>query len=84
MKVFDGLEKPEGLDPAGDRAWKTVVEFINSKLTEADMPYFEKNTFYSPKQWTDRGEEYGTSSRRALAGTQPFTHYRRYCGDFFS
>ena len=53
------LNKPEGLSPKGERAYDTIL----AKLQEFDLT----NTggckaFYSPKQWAERGEEYGLDS----------------------
>lgn len=53
------FEMPEGLSPEGKQAWKVFTQFFVKK----DMVYTGGcKTFYSPQEWIDRGEEYGTKS----------------------
>jgi hypothetical protein len=50
---------PEGLSPAGHTAADVIREF----LVEKQLTYHGGGgKFYSPQQWSDRGEEYGTQS----------------------
>lgn len=53
------LAKPSDLSPEGEKAYRAFVAFLNAKgLTHTGGC----RTFYSPEEWTDRGEEYGTES----------------------
>jgi hypothetical protein len=50
---------PDDLSPLGRRAAETIVAF----LTEHDATHHGGGgRFYSPAEWRDRGEEYGTES----------------------
>ncbi len=53
------LEKPEGLDAEGERAYDAIVGFLVARR----MTYTGGcKTFYSPKEWRERGEKYGRES----------------------
>jgi hypothetical protein len=57
------LNKPDGLDKLGTLAHKTIIKF----LTKSDLT----NTggckaFYSPEEWKERGEDYGTNSKLVI------------------
>jgi hypothetical protein len=59
MTTNADLNRPEGLSNLGNAAYDKIMAF----LTERGLI----NTggckaFYSPKEWADRGEDYGTDS----------------------
>ena len=54
---------PEGLSPLGRQAAETIVAF----LTEHNRTFHGGGgTFYTPQQWAERGERYGTESTSQL------------------
>ena len=53
------LSCPEGLSAAGRKAYEVIM----GVLKDAEMTYTGGcKAFYSPKEWADRGEEYGLKS----------------------
>ena len=53
------LDKPEGLSDKGQKAYETIVKFLQHK----SMTYTGGcKAFYSPQEWAERGESYGTNS----------------------
>ena len=53
------LERPEGLSKAGNDAYDKIIAYLEEKnLTNSGGC----KTFYSPKEWEERGEDYGTDS----------------------
>lgn len=53
------FEMPEGLNAEGKKAWKAFTKWFVKK----DLVYTGGcETFYSPKAWAARGEEYGHGS----------------------
>lgn len=52
MKNLD-LQKPEGLEPAGEKAYETIVAFLKAKRTTCTGGC---KAFYTPEQWKQRGE----------------------------
>lgn len=53
------LAKPDGLDEKGERAYEVVMAFLKAR----GMTYTGGcKAFYSPKEWRERGEEYGLES----------------------
>lgn len=53
------LAKPEGLDAKGERAYEVITAFLKAR----GMTYTGGcKAFYSPKEWRERGEEYGLKS----------------------
>lgn len=53
------LSCPEGLSAAGRKAYEVIM----GVLKDADMMYTGGcKAFYSPSDWADRGEMYGTES----------------------
>jgi hypothetical protein len=58
------LAMPEGLSEEGKRAWKAITDL----LAREDATYTGGcKGFYSPKEWTERGEEYGQGSVLVVA-----------------
>ena len=54
-KTIKGLERPEDLCTKGNKAYDIIVEFLEeTKLTDTGGC----KTFYSPKEWRERGELY--------------------------
>ncbi|SEC70536.1 hypothetical protein [Tsukamurella tyrosinosolvens] len=50
---------PDGLSPKGRSAAETILAY----LTETGRTYHGGGgRFYTPQEWVDRGEEYGTDS----------------------
>lgn len=48
------LKKPEGLEPAGEKAYETIMAFLKRKR----MTYTGGcKAFYSPAEWAQRGED---------------------------
>jgi len=66
MKSIDknrNLECPEDICSKGKRAWKVISGF----LEESDLTYTGGcKTFYSPKEWRERGEDHGRQSLLVL------------------
>lgn len=57
------LGEPQDLDDRGKRAYKAIMTHLESQ--ESLDFKFETGgckTFYSPREWKERGELYGTSS----------------------
>jgi hypothetical protein len=53
------LTRPEKLSDLGNAAYDRIMEYLHEKgLTNTGGC----KTFYSPKEWADRGEDYGTDS----------------------
>jgi len=53
------LAKPEGLSAAGEKAYAAIAEFLKT----FDLEYTGGcKAFYSPKEWKERGEDYGLES----------------------
>lgn len=53
------LARPENLSPEGNAAYDTILSF----LKEIDLMYTGGcKVFYSPEEWKERGEQYGTKS----------------------
>lgn len=56
---------PTDLDPLGKLAWRTIVEQMASNMAPEPVSKFYTGgcvSFYSPKRWAERGEQYGTTS----------------------
>jgi hypothetical protein len=53
------LAKPEGLSEMGEQAYDTIIAFLAEKMW-GDTGGCK--AFYSPQEWRDRGESYGTDS----------------------
>lgn len=60
MKIIPkNFEIPEGLSPEGEKAWELVTTFfVENKMTDTGGC----KTFYSPKEWQEKGNRYGTKS----------------------
>lgn len=59
MPKVDFNAKPEGLSPAGERAYEAIMKVLRAhEATETGGC----TSFYSPEQWKDRGEEYGRNA----------------------
>lgn len=56
--------KPESLNKDGLKAYRTIMKFFKEQNKELHFPIDSGGctTFYSPKQWTERGERYGRNS----------------------
>lgn len=57
---MDEFKKPEGLDAKGEAAYEVIMRVLkedNSKPGSGGA-----QVFYSPEEWRDRGEKYGTTS----------------------
>jgi len=54
------LERPEGLSEKGNKAHEIVMEVLR-KHRRTDTGGCK--AFYSPEEWTDRGEKYGRESK---------------------
>ena len=54
-----GLDKPEGLCPKGEAAHKAICDFLATNGLEDTGG---TRAFYSPAEWRERGEQYGTKS----------------------
>jgi hypothetical protein len=53
------LKRPEGLCDRGNAAYDAIMAFLTKhELTDTGGCV----AFYSPQEWKDRGEEYGTES----------------------
>lgn len=59
-KNEDVFAMPENLDAAGQRAHSAIVAQLQ-KVGHTETGGCK--TFYSPEEWRERGEEYGTSSK---------------------
>jgi hypothetical protein len=58
------LRKPEGLDETGERAYEVVAAFLKAR----GMAYTGGcRVFYSPKEWCERGEQYGKKAALIVA-----------------
>jgi len=60
MHNTKNLAMPERLDTDGKRAYSTIKKYLDN------FSHIETGgcqTFYSPKEWEDRGEEYGIGSK---------------------
>lgn len=53
---MDTVDKPSDLSDLGEKAFETLVKFF----TKHEMN-LGGNKLYSPQEWKDRGEDYGTS-----------------------
>lgn len=56
------LAKPEGLDAAGEKAYKVIMAFLKARK----LTYVQQKAFYSPAEWKERGEQYGTESKLVI------------------
>lgn len=54
----DDFAKPEGLSPLGELAYEVVMTLINLHNLKAGG----SKTFYSPQEWRERKEEFGSNS----------------------
>lgn len=62
MTHAEAYAMPEGLSAEGVRAYETITAFLRERF-DGDLPETGGcKTFYSPKEWAERGEEYGRSS----------------------
>jgi hypothetical protein len=53
------LIMPAGLDEKGQQAYQIIVEYLNAnKLTTTEL-----KVFYTPAEWRERDEDYGTEAR---------------------
>jgi len=69
------LQQPDNLSEKGKQAHAAIVAFLeNNGLTYTGGC----RTFYSPKEWTERGEEYGCDGELIVV------HDGGYVGDAFS
>jgi hypothetical protein len=69
------LQQPNDLSTKGKQAHKAIVAFLEKhKLTYTGGC----RAFYSPKEWTERGEEYGCDSELVIV------HDGGNVGDAFS
>jgi hypothetical protein len=56
MADIKNLEQPEGLSGAGKKAYRAIIKQLEKNgLTDSGGC----KTFYSPQEWSARGEEYG-------------------------
>jgi hypothetical protein len=73
---------PDGLTPAGQRARDVVVAFLRAQ-GRADTGGCRP--FYSPNEWKERGEEYGTLSELVIVhdggDLAPYFNLDYYCYD---
>jgi hypothetical protein len=53
------LAKPSHLSPEGEKAYRAFLAFLKAK---GRTHTGGGRTFYSPEEWAERGEEYGTKS----------------------
>ena len=53
------FKKPEGLSPTGEAAHAVIMKFLTKKRLVSSGGC---KVFYSPAEWRERGEEYGTES----------------------
>jgi len=56
---------PADLDPLGKLAWRTIIEQMASHMAPEPVSKFWTGgctSFYSPKRWRERGEQYGGTS----------------------
>lgn len=53
------FDRPAGLSPEGERAYAVLREWVKTK---GDDYSGGCKAFYSPREWADRGEEYGLGS----------------------
>jgi len=58
-KLSAYLLMPEGLSEHGQRAWRVIVDALKERGLEDTGGC---KVFYSPREWRERGEEYGTDS----------------------
>lgn len=59
MSTEQDMEMPEGLSALGKKAYETIMAHLRKNYaTHAGGC----KAFYSPKEWEDRGEKYGTGS----------------------
>lgn len=60
------LERPEGLCDDGNDCWFSLIERVerHEGLSDTDelIDTGGCKTFYTPKEWKERGEDYGTES----------------------
>lgn len=57
------LAKPEGLSPQGEAAHATIIAYLESlDLTHTGGC----KAFYSPSEWRERGETYGTEAELVI------------------
>jgi len=57
--ISEDLGIPEGLTPLGKKAVETLQQFL---IKEDSTNTGGCKAFYSPKQWLERGEQYGCNS----------------------
>ena len=56
----NGIQKPVGLSDLGEKAYKIITDL----LIEREMTYTGGcRSFYSPREWKERGEQYGLDSQ---------------------
>ena len=62
--VDSTIEIPKGLSRLGRRAAQTILRVMQEQAKEMGSEFSTGGCklFYSPKEWKDRGEEYGTES----------------------
>jgi hypothetical protein len=58
------LSKPEGLSPAGERAYETIISHLKKQFGDSFDEFSTGGckAFYSPEEWRERGEMYGKKS----------------------
>lgn len=59
MEGRDDLARPEGLSRRGAKAYGVIRRFLKAYMYEYTGGC---RAFYSPQEWKERGEEYGTDS----------------------
>ena len=63
VKKNPDLAMPEGLSAGAEEAWRLVVR----TAVERGLEYTGgSRVFYSPQEWRDRGEQYGTNSELVI------------------
>lgn len=60
LKKDHDLDMPEGLDDAGRRAYEIITAYLRQHERTSTGGC---KAFYSPAEWKDREERYGTDSR---------------------
>lgn len=53
------LAMPEGLSPRGEKAYRAIMKFLKARGLTGTQGC---KVFYSPEEWKERGEQYGTES----------------------
>jgi len=70
----EDTQMPEHLSDVGKLAYKTIMEVMEEKIIDTGGC----TTFYSPEQWRERKEDYGTHSELIIC------HDGGSVGDYFS